>query len=498
MARTDNLTNFLTDVADSIRTKTGGTDLIQASEFDNQIASINTGITPNGIIESYYAYAGENISAGDFVKFVNGVSGMIDYGESSRALISYEASGSTTLPTGHLVSENRVLIVYHAGIDSSNNIVEQSGLYASLLEIQGNIVNIINTTYIVKTSNIFRTLRLSSGEIVLAFCNTSNYSAYVMLITVEGDNINVGTSTQLSISCYSPYFSMVLMPNGNIFLSYIHGSDYLYGVGIKIENGVVTKGTVTQILAQKYNYNFMYSTALSDTGILLTFETYQSYYKGIVVTMSESLAITVGSQYQLASQAYSPSGAAIHRHYTLSDGRILLIAEAKASSSNVIYGIFLSVSGTKITVDKEQTLYSGVGNFDAVQYADNKFALVCSSSANLYGSIFSIDGNTITTATLTKLSSTTKDGYSISATLLKDNIILVTNVKYDSNDGYPRYAQVFKIDEENNMLTNYIKTIGYETQVKLATEAPFDGIAKTSGEGGTETEHKDQVEIYTL
>lgn len=43
MARTDNLNNFLTDVANSIRTKTGKTDKIKASSFDTEIKSIETG-----------------------------------------------------------------------------------------------------------------------------------------------------------------------------------------------------------------------------------------------------------------------------------------------------------------------------------------------------------------------------------------------------------------------------------------------------------------------
>lgn len=43
MARTDNLTNFLTDVADAIREKKGTTGTIQASNFDTEIANISTG-----------------------------------------------------------------------------------------------------------------------------------------------------------------------------------------------------------------------------------------------------------------------------------------------------------------------------------------------------------------------------------------------------------------------------------------------------------------------
>lgn len=43
MARIDTLSNFLTDVADSIRNKTGGQAPIPAEDFDAEIASITTG-----------------------------------------------------------------------------------------------------------------------------------------------------------------------------------------------------------------------------------------------------------------------------------------------------------------------------------------------------------------------------------------------------------------------------------------------------------------------
>ena len=47
MARTDTLGNFLTDVADAIREKKGTTDTILASNFDTEIASIESGVDIN-------------------------------------------------------------------------------------------------------------------------------------------------------------------------------------------------------------------------------------------------------------------------------------------------------------------------------------------------------------------------------------------------------------------------------------------------------------------
>mgnify|MGYP000251266026 CR=1 FL=1 len=56
MARTDTLGNFLTDVADSIRTKKGTTDKILASNFDTEIESIESGDTIELTDASYMFY----------------------------------------------------------------------------------------------------------------------------------------------------------------------------------------------------------------------------------------------------------------------------------------------------------------------------------------------------------------------------------------------------------------------------------------------------------
>jgi len=67
MARTDTLGNFLTDVADAIRTKTGGSAAIMASDFDTEIESIPSG--GGGSLTMAYAettspgYMGGNVYA---------------------------------------------------------------------------------------------------------------------------------------------------------------------------------------------------------------------------------------------------------------------------------------------------------------------------------------------------------------------------------------------------------------------------------------------------
>lgn len=59
MARIDTLGNFLTDVAESIRTKTGETGTILASEFDTKIKNIQGGGGAEDLTEELTTYDGE-------------------------------------------------------------------------------------------------------------------------------------------------------------------------------------------------------------------------------------------------------------------------------------------------------------------------------------------------------------------------------------------------------------------------------------------------------
>lgn len=63
MARTDNLTNFLSDVATAIKEKKGDSTEIQASQFDNEITNLPTGTSkyaPRFI--SFYGYSGTELN----------------------------------------------------------------------------------------------------------------------------------------------------------------------------------------------------------------------------------------------------------------------------------------------------------------------------------------------------------------------------------------------------------------------------------------------------
>lgn len=69
MAKNNNLTDFLTDVADAIRAKKGKTDHINPQDFSAEIASIETGVNPDNPVVTFIDYDGsvlkvENVKSG--------------------------------------------------------------------------------------------------------------------------------------------------------------------------------------------------------------------------------------------------------------------------------------------------------------------------------------------------------------------------------------------------------------------------------------------------
>ena len=78
MARIDTLGNFLTDVAEAIRTKEGTTETIPASEFDTRISNLSGGGNVEETISSLSALETKMIAATNkhinylFNDYVNG------------------------------------------------------------------------------------------------------------------------------------------------------------------------------------------------------------------------------------------------------------------------------------------------------------------------------------------------------------------------------------------------------------------------------------------
>lgn len=157
MARIDNLTNFLTDVATSIRTKKGTTNKIAPKDFDTEIESIQSGGgTPN--LQEKSVTITENttteiIADSDYdglskVSVLTNVTGSSDEPTKGIQIIDSDEEGyptiikcyGTTLPKYQFYNSSSSYSVPPTTVNSSNN-----GFIGKLNEIQFNTIKHLST-----------------------------------------------------------------------------------------------------------------------------------------------------------------------------------------------------------------------------------------------------------------------------------------------------------------------------------------------------------------
>ena len=140
MARIDTLTNFLTDVAESIRTKEGTTEQISASEFDTRIANLSGGG------ELQYATGTKNLnytesSSGDVVIEVNDLTFTPKY-----ILVTRQSSSNNV---GLWASPNKYIFIAVSGglFNQDVTVTNISGTTAVLYGTNKVTVNITDTGF---------------------------------------------------------------------------------------------------------------------------------------------------------------------------------------------------------------------------------------------------------------------------------------------------------------------------------------------------------------
>lgn len=192
MARTDTLGNFLTDVADAIREKKGTTDTIPASNFDTEIASIESGVDINEYFNltkrkigdaTYYIKKLPMIDTSDytsFYRFFNSIGGLEELPEIDTSKgtefgsIIYRCNnlkkvpmfdlGNATSTSGIFDTGNNIInIDYHGGYKdvgkaysttaSANN--NNYTIQLNYVNIpHDSLMNIINNLYDIKTKGV--------------------------------------------------------------------------------------------------------------------------------------------------------------------------------------------------------------------------------------------------------------------------------------------------------------------------------------------------------
>lgn len=444
-----------------------------------------SGLSVNGIIKDYYAYAGENIKAGDLVEFINGVAGEVDYGESVATQLSTETNSGYAISAVQL-DDNKVFIAHNYG--SSYYLYGMVCIINGATIIQGTDTAIAS---IKEAGTAISTCLLPNGNIFIAHSDNSasNIRLNGIVVTISGTTITPGSDTILVNGTNAgSTISTCLLPNGNVFIAHSYsgnsGTYYLYGMVVSINGTTITPGTHTSLVATKYA-GYAISTCLLPNGNVFIAHSYGSnyYLYGIVCSISGT---TVGKGNDTVITDSSNVGRAISA-CTLENGNVFI---AHSYESNYyLYGIICSISETTIVKGTDTALeaggYEAAKVLTMVLKEDKVFVTKChlADASRLWASICTINNTSITIGTTVRLSDARGSGNVMSSVLLNNGTIFVAHNHTDGTNYL--YAQIFDVDETNNIPTKHIIAIGYETQIRKITTGRFDGVAKTSGEGAS-------------
>lgn len=435
-----------------------------------------SGLGIRGIIEDYYVYAGEKVSAGDFVEFVNGVAG-----QRTETSISTEISNqkySAYSASAVALDDNRVFIAHN--VDNSYYY-----LYGIVCTIEGATITAGTDTQLSTESStgfmVSATL-LKDGNVFIAHSYGSNFHLYGMVCSINGTSITAGTDTSIYTSTYAGYkISTQVLSDGEVFIAHSGSGTnyYLYYTVCKVSGTTVSISISTTLKNSSARSGMSISTVMLPNGNVFVVHGAGSYAMRGVIASKSGTTITEGTTVQLSTQTYTSPGQLV-----VLDGNRIFIPHSYSSSGYMRITV-AKVSGTTISEyqsTENLTTSANSGNSPrAILMPSGKILVIHNIGGLIYGMVCTVDDMTVTTGVDTNMSSTQRAVGDIF--LLADNIFVVEGYTSD----YLLYTQLFNIDETNNIPTTQVKFTEYETQVRKATTSDIYGVAKTSGMGAYKT-----------
>lgn len=208
MARVDNLANFLTDVANSIREKKGTTDQISASSFDTEISSIQSGT---------------NIDINDY--FNNQlISTFTDAGELGQFYEINVKKLFKQVPDFHITGDGKTtanLFQYYSALEkigkiTNDEVTNTSNMFDNCTKLKEVDLTSFSTSTVINMNNMF------SGCISLETLDLHNFVTTNLTNTSDMfygctklKNINMSNFTFNNITSYDRMFGENYSESGN-------------------------------------------------------------------------------------------------------------------------------------------------------------------------------------------------------------------------------------------------------------------------------------------
>lgn len=350
----------------------------------------------NGLIKEYKVATGENISAGDFVKYINDINKKIDF-----SIDSYKRNNDSKIES-ILLSENKIFIC--TGNISSNF----SGLYGYILTIENNNISlnlakrIINTYY---SAQSFSILKVTNTKIFLAYSET--YSLLkVALIDISENDISLSNAKTVFAGGDAQKISGSLLLNDNkVFVCWRarigeNLSNHLpYGIVIQINNdNTFTCGDYLRFSDEQNEGTGLYPVKISDNKVFLFSAVgASSWYLLVRILNINNLKITIKGGTAIDSAKYT--GEDIFA-LPISNNQILI--QGRGGSNSELYGRVISYNNSdeisiydKILFNTNEGKLVKTRKYSTLNYNGNKFITIYYDATlkNMNLIVFKIENN---------------------------------------------------------------------------------------------------------
>ena len=445
------------------------------------------GMTVEGLIEEYKVYAGEEITAGGFVEFV-------DYQTGTETITAVEGRYDAKIYSHKCltVDANTVLFAY---CDSSHN------SYVCLLTVSPEKITQHTSVQLNSSTSTLENLyitKLTNGDFAVAFNQNYNTSYtnefYVALLRVYGNVITILNSKRAAQgNIGANKMQLVTVAEGFVEIWRTNSYAYICGAMVSVVDDVMTIGTIVNIHTNSDEEDMVFAaTAMLDDSVMIYTEYYVSYggstynkiakytYSGTTLTQALLTSLNTGGY---SSQCYL---------FPLNKTQCVLFKFASYNAYAWIFTIGTSITkGDLITILNRGYNY-GIKCLSVVPLSSVKFLWLYGAQKITgdnqpgypYYITVTFTGSSFTKTTETQFLSTEDyTGSKILGVLLNSsNDIFITH--YVSGNEYVVDGGVWRYDSSTNTLSNSFTTPVYETQISNPSSADVNGIAKTSGAGG--------------
>ena len=450
----------------------------------------------NGIIQDYYVYAGENVNAGDFVEFVQGVASKKT--ETSKVSV---VDKTNIYAYACKVDEKRVFLaeLYNYSPKIIGKILTFDGTKISI----GNTYTILSN--ITSDSDAFVNMKLlDKNKIIIAY---SGYKTTTVVCTISGSEITVGTHVELGSgsSSYPDIGNQIgIIDNSTVFLCWCrkrNSTSSTYGIKaviLNISGTTITSNTITNISTPNGgSIEYLSLSMMSKTKAMLFYRDVYDDSQGqsLVFTISGTTVTASSTKYTFYAGDLSNSGNL--NSLPINSTQAILVYPASGG-----WAAIATLSGDTISFGSPVNFRTSQCTNICMSYvSENDLSRVmvayCYGGAGgHYTQILSVSGTSVSYGvayTLPKSSSSASSLRNLSLASLDENVVINISA-YKDSAGNVVDAQLLGVDGLN--ISNNITTSTYETQVKRVTTLPCNGVAETSGTGGTSAGHNQQVSVY--